>query len=161
MTIDIINYNDAQFANLTEEQILEIKNAQARKDRLTRKLEETLQKTQGNLVERGIFNSTLYASLETAERAEYEAEVNIIREGLLFYLQYAVKPHDGSEVPYEINYAWSVEERFYSVRDYYLETYSDAYERFTVFKKDTFAPQYLGERYPALHDYFLNLSQLS
>ena len=69
-------------------------------------MEETLQKIQGNLVGRGIFNSTLYASLETAERAEYEAEVNIIREGLLFYLQYAVKPHDGSEVPYEINYAY-------------------------------------------------------
>ena len=42
MLIDIISYTDAQYAMLTEEQLLEIKSAQLKKNRLTAKLEENL-----------------------------------------------------------------------------------------------------------------------
>ena len=40
MTIDIINYTDAQLATLTAEQLLEVKSVQQQKNRLTIKLEE-------------------------------------------------------------------------------------------------------------------------
>ena len=39
MKIDIISYTDEQFAQLTEEQLLEVRSAQLKKNRLDRKLE--------------------------------------------------------------------------------------------------------------------------
>ena len=40
MTIDIISYTDAQFAELSEEQLLEVKSAQLKKNRLDVQLQE-------------------------------------------------------------------------------------------------------------------------
>ena len=53
MEIDIITYTDKQYAALTEEQILQVKEAQLEKNRLTAKLQENLQKEKERLVENG------------------------------------------------------------------------------------------------------------
>ena len=57
MTIDIINYTDEQFAELTEEQILEVEEAQLRKNRLTARLEEDKKREKYRLLEAGVFRS--------------------------------------------------------------------------------------------------------
>ena len=40
MTIDIISYTDEQYAQLSEEQILEVQSAQLKKERLKARLEQ-------------------------------------------------------------------------------------------------------------------------
>ena len=67
---------------------------------------------------------------------------------------------DDFEPPYEVDYALSYEERLSVVKSYYEETYTNAQERFDEFRKDTVAPQYLGELYMPLYDYFLSYSKV-
>ena len=163
MTIDIISFTDTQFAMLTAEQLLEVKEAQAEKDSLTKTCEERLQREKHRLVKNGVFHSDRYALLEEQIREEYQAKIDLVRDGLLFYLRYSMRP-DASVVPdvdapYTVDYSLSDEERLLAVKGYYESAYTDAKERFDVFKADTVAPQYLGELYKPLYDYFLSLTK--
>ncbi len=155
MTIDIISYTSEQFAELSPEQLMEVKEAQVKKDRLKRKLDENVQKEKDKLVARGIFNSNLFELLKEKLTAEYDQEVLLIREGLLFYLLYTDRGDVDGTPPYTVNYAHSYEKRFAVVKAYYEETYSNGTERFEAFAKDSFARGYLGELYAPLYDYFL------
>ena len=60
MVIDIISYTDSQFAALTEEQLLQVKSAQLKKNRLQAKLEEDLQHAKQKFVENIIDGGFLY-----------------------------------------------------------------------------------------------------
>lgn len=158
MKIDIISYTDAQYAALTEEQLLQVKSAQLKKNRLDLKLEEDMQAEKHRLVKNGIFLSKIWDLYCEKLRSEYAVEVENLRESLLFYLRFTAKP-DGSSssaAPYTVNYALTVEERFAIVKQYYETTYSDAEKRFEAFKADTVAVAYLGELYAPLYDYFLD-----
>ena len=164
MTIDIIAFTDKQLSCLSTEQVLEVKDAQRRKNDLTLECEERLQQEKHRLVRNGIFHSGRYALLEEKIRAEYQSKINLIRDGLLFYLRYTMRIEinfdDDFEPPYEVDYALSYEERLSVVKSYYEETYTNAQERFDEFRKDTVAPQYLGELYMPLYDYFLSYSKV-
>ena len=157
MTIDIITYTAEQFANLTAEELMEIKEAQSKKDRLKRRLDEKIQKEKNKLVAKGIFNSELFSLLKESLTAEYEAEVLIIREGLIFYLLYSDHRNGESIPPYTVNYAHTYEERYMTVKAYYESAYTDGEERFIAFCGDKFAVRYLGELYATLYDYILEL----
>ena len=159
MTIDIISYTPEQFASLTQEQLLEVREAQNKKDSWTIALEEKLQKQKEELVKRGIFNSNLFRLIEEKLRAEHEQKVSLLRESVLFYLQYT-KPNVNEDMgtPYEVDYALSYEDRFLALRTYYLETYSDVSECFEAFARDEFALGYLGELYATLYTYFKGLA---
>lgn len=163
MTIDIITFTDTQFATLTAEQLLEVKEAQVKKNSLTAECEEKLQREKHRLVKNGLFQSERYTLLETKINAEYQAKIDLLREGLLFYLRYSMRP-DGSatpdvEAPYVVDYSLSDEARLAEVKRYYESTYTDGAELFNEFIKDTIAPQYLGELYKPLYDYFLSLAR--
>lgn len=159
MTIDIISYTDEQYALLTVEQLKEIRSAQMKKDKLKIALEEDLQAEKDSLVKKGIFNSNLYSLIEDKLKAEYTQQVELIRDGLQFYLKYSMQP-DGSEwdAPYPVNFALSYEARFNVVRNYYDTTYENAQARFQAFKADTFAPRYLGELYQSLYAHYRGLA---
>jgi len=155
MSIDIISYEAEQFSLLSAEQIMEVKSAQAKKDRLEQKLEEDIQKEKDALVKKGIFNSNLFALTKAKLEEACEREITLIREGLLFYLLYTNIGAGEPIPPYEVNYAHSYEERLEVVKTYYEETYQSDAERFDAFKRDTFAARYLGELYAPLYDYFM------
>lgn len=159
MTIDIITYTEAQFAALSEEQIQEIRSVQMRKNRLERKLEEAYQKEKNRLIKNGTFHSKIWEQTKDALKAEFDAEVENLREALLFYLQYSAKPNteQTEEAPYTVDYSYSYEDRFTTVQDYYMNAYSDPQERLDALKQDQVAMQYLGEYYSSLHDYFYAL----
>jgi len=103
-------------------------------------------------VKNGVFASGLWDAYCAKLQAQYEREVAFIREALLFYLRFSVKPTE--EAPYEVNYALTETERAAIVKAYYLEEYANAAERFSAFKQDAVAVQYLGEMYAPLWDYF-------
>ncbi|MBQ8684975.1 MAG: hypothetical protein IJ514_02240 [Clostridia bacterium] len=155
MNIDIISYTDAQYAALNEEQLLQVKSAQLKKNKLDADLEEALLKEKHRLIDNGIFLSDIWALQAEKLRAEHALEVENLRESLLFYLRFSAKADttESSGVPYETNYSLTMEERYYQVRDAYFAAYDDANERFTAFKADKVAPAYLGEYYAPLYDY--------
>ena len=88
MTIDIITFTDEQFAALSEAQIQEIKNVQTEKDELTAALAEKKSKEKYRLLENGIYRSGIYKLIAAKLDEEYNAEVERLREGLLFYLRF-------------------------------------------------------------------------
>lgn len=155
MTIDIISYTDSQYALLTEEQLLEVKSAQLKKNKLDADLEEALLKEKHRLVDNGIFFSNIWKLQAEKLQAQHDLEVENLRESLLFYLRFSSKAEstETNNLPYTPNYALTMEERFYQVRDAYMSTYTNAQERFTAYKADAVAPVYLGEYYAPLYDY--------
>ncbi len=155
MIIDIIRYTETQFSLLSEEQIVEIKEAQSKKNKLAKALEEDLRAEKSRLSENGILRSAQWELIQAELRAEYEAAVETLREELLFYLRYSSKSDEAEGVPYEVNYALTETERFTIVKNYYESAYTDGTKRFQSFKADKVAPQYLGELYAPLYDYFL------
>ena len=152
MVIDIINYTDEQLAALNEEQILEVKAAQKKKNTLAKKLAKAKQAFRIKLVENGTFLSETWRLGCEELDSEYEADVTAIREELLFYLRFVNKVNS---TKYPVDYSLPMETRFYNVRDYYETTYPDLEQRYAAFKEDDVAKVYLGEYYAVLHDYFL------
>ncbi len=159
MTIDIINYTEEQFAALSTEKIEEIRNAQLKKNKLTATLEERLREEKQKLVDRGAYPSDVWEKIEAKMQAEYASEVQILRDGLLFFLHYVAEDEKDKStvvegVPYTVDYSLSEEERMLIVKEYYETAYSDPAERYAAFKADTFVKVYIGELYLPLHDYF-------
>ncbi|MBQ8309070.1 MAG: hypothetical protein IJX96_04475 [Clostridia bacterium] len=156
MIIDIISYTDAQYAALTEEQLLEVKSAQLKKNKLDLALEEAKLKEKHRLIDNGIFLSKTWALYCEKLQAEHDSEVENLRESLLFYLRFSAKAETEEEsgVGYTVDYALSIEERFAIVKQYYEINYTDETERFEAFKADKVAVAYLGELYAPLYDYF-------
>ncbi len=159
MNIDIISYTDEQFAALSVEQLEQVREAQLKKNKLTAKLDKEKQEEKFRLVENGIFLSSIWDVYCQKLETEYEAEVETIREALLFYLRFSTKEEEESSAPYTVNYALTMEERFAIVRQYYEYTYSDAKECYNAFIADPVAKTYLGELYSPLHDYFYRAAQ--
>ena len=139
MEIDIISYTAEQLAELTPEQLKEVRSAQLKKNKMAKDLEERLAKERQKLIHKGTYFSDAWGLLQKQLRKEHDKEVEILRDGLLFFLDYSL----------------SEEERFYVVQGYYQNAYTDGTERFNAFKEDTVAKQYLGELYASLYDYFL------
>ncbi len=155
MEIDIISYTDAQYASLTAEQLLEVRAAQIKKNKLTTKLEEDIRKAEEGLIENGTYLSSMRTAIVNELQEAYETEVDVLREGLLFFLKFSSRP-DASGAPYSVDYSLPVEDRFAIVKTYYETHYSDGKELFAAFQQDTVAVQYLGELYAPLYDYFLD-----
>ncbi len=159
MDIDIISYTSEQYAKLSDAQLLEVQSAQMKKNRLFRKLNQAKQDEKNRLVENNTFLSELWNLYCARLQEEYEQEVEAIRDGLLFYLQYSVRSEEASSSPYTVNYALTMEERLAIVKSYYELNYKDPAERLEAFKADKIAVGYLGEYYAPLHDHFWTLAQ--
>lgn len=156
MTIDIISYTEEQYAGLAATQMQKIREAQLKKDRLQIRLDEELRKEKERLVANGTFHSGIFDRIAEKLQAEYDEEVEVIREGLNVYLETSMRPEgtEDQEAPYVVNYALSEYERYTIVKEYYETTYTNGTELFEVFKTDTVAPEYLGDLYAPLYDYF-------
>ena len=161
MTIDIINYTAEQYGELSDAQLMEVKRIQLSKDRLTRRLEENKKKERFRLIENGIFTERIWGSIATELENAYTQEVENLRDGLLFYLQYGERVESsGGSAPYTVDYSLSGQERAMVVKEYYMTTYDNAVTRYAQFRTDTFVKRYLGEYYGGLHDYLKNLMDL-
>lgn len=156
MEIDIISYTPEQYSVLTDEQLLQIKEAQIKKNNLLQSLEERLQKEKENLIEKNMIHAGIWELLEERLRNECEEEIAWVRDTLLFYLRYSGAENMIS-APYTVDFSLTEAERYKIVKDYYMGAYSDAGERLNAYKKDEVAMKYLGEFYASLYDYFNDL----
>ena len=156
MVIDIINYTEEQLAVLSAEKVLEIREAQLKKNKLYAELQEKLKAGKQDLIDKGVYPSNVWARIEAKLTSEYERQVEILREALVFFLHYVADnaPAAYPDIPYKVDYSLSVEARMLIVKEYYETTYENALERYRAFKQDNFAKAYVGELYGPLHDYF-------
>ena len=159
MEIDIISFTDRQYATLTPGQLSKVRVAQSQKNDLTWKLNADLKRAKNKLIDRRTYNSRTYEYIAANLQAKYEQEVEVIRDGLLFYLRYSMRPEGtgDTEAPYVVNYELTTIERFQIVKEYYESAYTNASERFNAFKADDVAASYLAEMYAPLYDYFLSM----
>ena len=157
MTIDIISYTNEQFAALTPEQLLEVKSAQVKKNKLLLKRDEALEAEKHRLIDNGIFLSPVWALYCEKLTEQYDAEIAQLRDALLFYLQYGSRADAEAEegAPYLVDYSLPMAERLTIVKEYYETTYNKDWETILeVYKKDEVAVVYLGEYYGSLYDHF-------
>lgn len=156
MVIDIVNYTQEQLAALSAEKVLEIREAQLKKNKLYAELQKTLKTVKQELIDKGAYSSNIYAKIEARLTVEYEKQVEIVREALIFFLHYVADEPTVSypDVPYEVDYSLSAQDRVRVVKAYYETTYTNEYERYRAFKQDKFVRAYVGEFYGPLHDYF-------
>ena len=157
MKIDIVDFSESQFAVMSMEKLREIRSAQVKKDRMTAELEKRIEEERKKLIDKGVYPSDVLEKIRAELTAEYDREITILREGLIFFLHYAEDEREGyaDDVPYLVDFSLSEEQRMFIVKEYYEKTYEDGVVRYDAFKKDTFVRTYLGELYPPLHDYFL------
>lgn len=156
MVIDIISYTDAQYAALTAGQLQQVISAQKKKNALAREYPKKLAAKKAELIENGLLHSDLWKKVIADMREEYETELKELREGLLTYLRFAVKPSENESLSsgYDLDYSLSIEERYAQVKTYFETEYEDVNLRFLAFKNDQNAEKYLGELYATLYDYF-------
>lgn len=153
MVIDIISYTDAQMAALSNEQLMEVRQAQVKKDKMQAALQEALHTADAESIDKGVFDSALRKLKREKLEKDYEMEVERLRDGLLFFLRFSYRPGTPS-VGYEVDYALSDAERVQIVKEYYNTHYTDPLARLKAFEEDSVAKQYLGEYYAPLYYYF-------
>ncbi len=155
MVIDIVTFTDAQYAAMSEGQLLEVRNAQMRANALRAEAKRLEREVKFRMIENGVGRSTSREAYVKRELARIDEEIETVRQDLLFYLRFVMKIPEGEEQsPYPLDYSLTYEQRVLVVRDYYLETYTDARERFEGFKADGNAKRYLGEEYASMYAYF-------
>lgn len=153
MTIDIISFTDDQYKRLTDEQLMEVRNVQQKKNKLLRKLDEDKKGVKYALLQAGTYVGSTYEKVCEELQAVCDEEIASLRDGLLFYLHYAVHS-EGETTPYLVDYSLPYEERIPIVRAYYESAYPDAEDRVMAFKVDEVAMSYLGEFYGAIYELY-------
>ena len=150
MEIDIIDFTSEQFSNLSNDQLSDVKTAQLKKNRLERELAREKRALKAKMLKNRTIRSDQYSLLMQELVNRYEMEIESVRDGLLFYLRYTVKPSVAA--PYLVDYTLDMEKRLEIVWGYYKNAYSNAIKRYNAFIEDKAAPAYLGEFYAALKD---------
>lgn len=166
MTFDIINITEEEVSKLSTVRLKLLRTAQQKKDELSHKLENELAEQKRLIYSNGMENSTLYAHISAELTAEYEYQVEIIREQMLFNMSLGEPTIGGEMGPtgndgtygYVVDYGLSYMERYIQVRDYYL-TIEDPNERILILREDEVARKYLGSYYNTLFNYLVQFTQ--
>ena len=156
MTIDIIDLTDEKYANLNAVQLAMVRAAQKKKDQIERDALEELAKVDHLLVSNYTARSSIYdAELKRIE-SDTAAQVETVREDLLYQLAYEDLQSEGNasgpyRYPENPNYNLAPSQRFLVVRNYYMGV-DDPDARLQAYAMDTLAREYLGEFYQTLYE---------
>jgi hypothetical protein len=156
MKIDVIDYNEKQLAALSAGQVQQVISAQKKKRAMEVAMRKKLSEKRAELIENGMLHSDLWQTEKETIVHAYQEDLQELREGLLLYLHYAVKPPEAEIIsaPYRLDYSLSVTERYLQVKEYYDTEYTDDWARFEAFQNDQYAVTYLGEMYYTLYDVY-------
>lgn len=164
MTFDIIDVTEDEVQQFETVRLKLLRTAQQKKDELYHKLQASLEEQKRLIYSNGMASSTLYAQISAELTAEYNYQVEIIREQLLFNLSLG-EPTNGGETGgsgmdntgYLVDYELSYTERYIQVRDYYL-TIENPNERIALLREDEVARTYLGTYYNTLFNYLIQFT---
>lgn len=159
MTYDIIEITEEEVKKLETVRLKLLRTAQQKKNELFHKLQIELDEQRRLLYSNGAENSSLYDQICIELMNEYDYQVGILREQLLFNMSLGEPTNDGEtggsgsdNTGYLVDYELSYLERYVHVRDYYL-TIEDPNERLALLAADEVAYQYLGTYYNTLFNY--------
>lgn len=165
MTFDIIDISQEEAELLETVQLKLLRTAQQKKNELEVKLKTDLEEYRIITYNNGVQDSSLYTEYEKDARAEYERQVGILREQLIFNMSLKEPTTDGEtgdsgndSSGYLVDYTLSYIERYIQVRDYYMSI-PDPVERLALYRADEVAVKYLGSYYNSLYDYLLQFTQ--
>ena len=165
MTFDIIGISQQEAERLETVQLKLLRTAQQKKNELKVKLDTELEEYRIITYNNGVHDSSLYAQYEKQAVAEYERQVEVIREQLLFNMSLKEPTTDGEtgdsgndSSGYLVDYSLSYLERYIQVRDYYMSI-PDPVERLALYRVDEVAVKYLGSYYNSLYDYLIQFTQ--
>lgn len=164
MTFDIIELSEAETKALSTIQLKLLRTAQQKKNELARQLEKDKRTYRYIVYADGVHLSTLYEDKVAQLTAEYEEEVGILREQLVFNMSLSEPTTDGEtgdggndDTGYLVDYELSYLERYTQVRDYYLSI-PDPDERIALLAADEVAQDYLDSYYNTLFNYLVSLA---
>ena len=157
MTIDIIDLTDPEYSDLSPVQLSMVRVAQGKKNDILADAEEEKTRLQDQLIVNNFARSSIFTYAEARVDAEASAQVDAVREDLLYQLAYEALGSEGNEqgpyrYPENPNYNLSASQRFLVVRNYYIQATDDPEARLQAYAMDTLARQYLGEFYATLYD---------
>lgn len=157
MTIDIIDLTDPEYSDLSPVQLSMVRVAQGKKNDILADAGEEKTRLQDQLIVNNFARSSIFTYAEARVDAEASAQVDAVREDLLYQLAYEALGSEGNEqgpyrYPENPNYNLSASQRFLVVRNYYMQATDDPEARLQAYAMDTLARQYLGEFYATLYD---------
>lgn len=157
MTIDIIDLTDPDYADLNAVQLSMVRVAQGKKNEILARAQEEKTQLQNQLIANNFARSSVFEYAQDRIDEEAEAEVDVVREDLLYQLAYESLGSEGNEMgPYRYpenpNYNLTASQRFLVVRNYYMDVTDDPDARLQSYAMDSLARTYLGEFYATLYD---------
>ena len=162
MTFDIIEVDEDKLKKYTTIQMQLLRTAQKKKDELQHKMESELDMFRLMIFGNGMKNSTLYEQKKAALLAEFDYQVDILREQLLYGIKlnelYPDQDEDQEMVGYLVDYSLSFTERYRIVREYYMAI-EDRSLRMQLYSKDIVAMKYLDSYYSILYDVLYSYSR--
>lgn len=161
MTFDIIPLEEGELKAFTTIQVQLLRTAQKKKNELAHKLESDLALFKKMIIGNGMKGSTLYEQKKRELEAEYDYQVEILREQLLYSLDINEPYPDDDDmemVGYIVDYSLSYSERYAIVREYYLSI-DNAALRMQLYTNDDVAKRYLGSYYSILYNVLYSYSR--
>lgn len=162
MTFDIINLKEGELESFSTIQMQLLRTAQKKKDELEHKMENELALFNNMILGNGMKNSTLYEQKKTALETEFNYQVGILKEQLLYSLSvndpYPDEDEDREMVGYIVDYTLTYSERYAIVREYYLAI-DNAALRMQLYTDDDVAKRYLGSYYSILYNVLYSYSR--
>ena len=157
MTIDIIDLSDPEYSDLSPVQLAMVRAAQSKKDRLLQEAKQEKLKVFNFMAANNMVRATTRLHEEARIDRETEAQIEIVKEDLLYQLAYEALGSEGNDMgPYRYpenpNYNLTPSQRFLVVRNYYMEIEKDPNARLQAYSMDSLARSYLGEFYATLYD---------
>ena len=159
MQFEIIESNEAESEALTTVQRKLLRTAQQSKNELYRKLQRDKQTYYSLCNTNNVYLSSLYSDKVAQLEADYDYEVGVLREQLIFNMSLNEPTSDdelggsgSDDSGYIVDYELSYLERYIIVRDFYLAI-EDASERLALYAADETAQEYLGDYYTSLYNY--------
>lgn len=162
MTFDIIELEEGELESFSAVQVQLLRTAQKKKNELAHKLESDLQLFKELILGNGMVNSTLYEQKKEELKTEFEYQVGILKEQLLYSLEINEPYPDGDDdqemVGYIVDYTLSYTDRYAIVREYYLAI-DDPALRMKLYADDDVAKRYLSSYYSVLYNVLYNYSR--
>lgn len=162
MTFDIIELEEGELEAFSTIQMQLLRTAQKKKNELRHKLESDLELFKEMVAGNGMGNSTLCEQKREELEAEFEYQVEILKEQLLYSLEINEPYPDGDDdqemVGYIVDYSLSYTDRYAIVREYYLAI-DDPGLRMKLYTDDDVAKRYLGSYYSVLYNVLYNYSR--
>lgn len=161
MTFDIIEYSDDELKNFSAVQMQLLRTAQKKKNELQHKMEQELAMFKQMILTNGMINSTLYEQKAASLAEEFDYQVEILREQLLYSMKLnePLPDEDDSEmVGYIVDYSLPYADRYAAVREYYLSI-DDPGLRMQLYTDDDVAKRYLSSYYSVLYNVLYNYSR--